>query len=92
MLQLYYVPLAWPFYYSFKTIFQSFDNLLTRLDQFDFPRTQEYTALVQKLEQTKKRQREITTDEMQAVLEQRDMTLAKVYIIFWICCLLKIIT
>lgn len=51
---------------------------MSRVGQYDFPNVHEYNSLAQKLEQMKQRQREIASDEMQAILEQRDLALAKV--------------
>ncbi|XP_071161866.1 mirror-image polydactyly gene 1 protein-like isoform X1 [Mytilus edulis] len=56
---------------------ENFDHLMSRVGQYDFPNVHEYNSLAQKLEQMKQRQREIASDEMQAILEQRDLALAK---------------
>lgn len=51
---------------------------MTRVGHYDFPSSQEYTSVIHKLEQMKQRQREIASDEMQAIMEQRDLAMAKV--------------
>ncbi|KAJ8308214.1 hypothetical protein KUTeg_013088 [Tegillarca granosa] len=57
----------------------SVENLLLKINQAETlgDMEQEYTTLAQRLELMKQRQREITAEEMQDILEQRDLARAK---------------
>ena len=59
---------------------QSMDRLLSRVGHISSPGEldQECSTFIQRMENMKERQKEITSEEIQVVMEQRDMAVAKV--------------
>lgn len=61
-------------------LFQDMNLLLSRLDS-PSSGDHEAAALMKKVETMRQRQREVTQEEMQIVMEQRDIALAKVNLV-----------
>ena len=57
--------------------FQGIDNLLSQIDA-NHGTDKRYNAFLRRLELVKQRQREITEEEMQSLLEEKDIAMARV--------------